>query len=267
MKMKSGKIFIVALMALIAALLSTSLAMAGGQGQNCSVSAGIQSQNSLTVPELTNGSPTVVTLNGESSKQNATSFQWAQTSGPAVALSYQYDNNTSLPVKAQFTAPSVVSSGATLKFTLTVSGCTPSISSTAEIIVNVTNVDTNLPPVASATVSPSANVSEGTTVTLDGSPSTDPDGDALTYVWTQLSGTPVALNGSGAIATFIAPNDAYPNGESLAFRLTVSDGNLSSSTDKIVNITWVNDPPKALVICPDTVDEGHPVTLGRQQIF
>ncbi|NJD57044.1 MAG: HYR domain-containing protein [Nitrospirae bacterium] len=227
----------------------------------CTATAKINPDNQ-TVPEagMVNGvmTPTTVTLNGQASDPKPNkggTYSWVQLSGPAVTLINPTDT------KPTFSAPSVGPAGATLTFQLTVTGCTPMQTSTATTTVNVTNV--NSAPVASATVSPYPFALEGEMVTLDGRSSFDPDNDALTYLWTQLpGGTPVALSGSGAVVTFIAPNDAYPSGESLTFRLTVSDGALSSSTDKIVNITWVNDPPHAAIVCPLSVNEGELVNLN-----
>jgi hypothetical protein len=198
----------------------------------------------------------LVQLNGQPSK-DPTSYSWLQTAGPSVTLS-----STTAP-KPMFTAPAVGPAGATLKFTLRVTGCSPAITSPAvETTVTVLDVaDPNQPPVAAATVSP-ASIYTGYAVTLDGSSSSDPDGNALTYSWTQMEGTAVVLSDANtAMATFTAPFAPYPDGTSLKFRLTVSDGTLQASTEQIVNVLWLNAAPEARVTCPASVDEGGEFTL------
>jgi len=63
----------------------------------------------------------------------------------------------------------------------------------------------------------------GTTITLDGSNSTDADDGITSYLWTQVDGTSVSLSDyNSEVATFTAPEtDEY--GSNLTFQLTVTD--------------------------------------------
>jgi hypothetical protein len=74
---------------------------------------------------------------------------------------------------------------------------------------------------------------EGTTVTLDGSGSSDPNGDVLTYQWTQKSGLPVTLSDPLSFQpTFVAP-DVEAIGAELVFELIVEDTGGLQGTDTI----------------------------------
>ena len=119
----------------------------------------------------------------------------------------------------------------------------------------------NLPPVASA--GPDQNVSEGTTVSLSGASSMDPEGGALTYSWSQVLGPNVTLiNPSAAQATFVPPN-VGPGGAALGFELTVTDsGGLKSADTCLVNVTWINQAPTANAGTDQSVNEGQIVTLN-----
>ena len=93
-------------------------------------------------------------------------------------------------------------------------------------------IATNRPPVAVATATPST-VDAGALVTLDGSGSSDPDGDTLTYLWEQapgVGGGGIELSDPAAVSpTFTAP--AGP--AALTFKLTVTDGRGRSDSDTV----------------------------------
>ena len=197
------------------------------------------------------GSP--VTLQGEDSfdiDNDVIDFAWTQVSGPAVTLT---GANTANPT---FDAPYFEAGGAagvvaTLTFELLVDDGFPA-DAPAEgytldnvrdtVTIEITN--TNNLPVASAGAD--QTVHENTAVALNGSLSSDPDADALTYAWTQIGGTPVVLSaGDTATLSFTAPF-VSAGGADLEFQLSVDDGYGGSSTDNVViHVQNANDPPLA----------------------
>jgi hypothetical protein len=80
-----------------------------------------------------------------------------------------------------------------------------------------------------AKVGPDKTVIGGDTVQLDASSSSDPDGDELSYQWTQIAGPPVTLSDSpGANPTFVAAQVSRQT--VLVFQLVVDDaGDLSKT--------------------------------------
>jgi len=124
-------------------------------------------------------------------------------------------------------------------------------------------VVTNHAPVASAT---DVSVTGPASVTLDGSASSDQDGDALTYKWTQVSGTSVTLsNSTSAKASFNVP--AVASNQTLVFRLTVTDAKgLSNSVDvQVVNkAPKANQAPVINAMQAVTVESGEAVSLHAQ---
>lgn len=243
------------------ALLAFGAMAAPAFAATCTVEAQV-APASLDIPDFVSVSGTLVPnakqLNASPSKpdpRDGGTYAWTVLSGPAgYALT---GANTPKPV---FTPADVGPAGATYILRLRVGGCGSSASLDYSIRVTDANaVVVNAAPhaVASATPNPAL---EGDSVLLDGSASSDPDNDALSYAWEQTGGPALTLTGANsAQAGFIAPNVAATT--SYQFRLTVSDGSLSDAATVDVNVAWTNDPPVAQLSCPLEVDEGQSVTL------
>lgn len=116
----------------------------------------------------------------------------------------------------------------------------------------------NDPPVADA--GPDQVGVRAGTITLDGSGSFDPDGDPITYQWTQVAGTAVTLaNATAARSTFTAEE-----GQSYAFRLTVRDDKGGQGIARVSIST--SAAPKVRIIrftaAPSVVRIGDSATLN-----
>ena len=118
----------------------------------------------------------------------------------------------------------------------------------------------NQPPVADA--GPDQTVDEGAVAVLSGTNSSDPEGGALSYFWEQTGGSAVVLSDPESAQPDFSTPDVGPDGESLTFRLTVSDANgLLAQDDCTVNVSWINIPPTADAGADISVDEGYEVIL------
>jgi hypothetical protein len=243
-------------------------AMAAPGGGGCDAPDARINMGSAQVPDfrLSNGVwiPNAIQINGQSSKPNPNQggqYQWSFVGTPLGTLT-----NTTDP-QPTFTPPDVTTSRqVTLRLTVTASGCPGSDSEDITLtITNVHDVVVNTAPHSVPTASP-ASVTEGMTVTLDGSQSWDAETAAnnLTYSWSQTGGPPVTLAATAnpAIKTFVAPN--FTGNTLLTFQLTVSDGALNNANTTNVNISWTNDGPVAALNCPSgvfDVNEGQLFTF------
>ncbi|MGB5582450.1 MAG: PKD domain-containing protein [Gammaproteobacteria bacterium] len=173
-----------------------------------------------------------VTLDGSGSSDSdgdSLTYDWSLTTVPAGS-------------SAALTGPTTVNPS----FTIDVAG-----TYTAELTVNDGTVNsvadeviistTNSAPLADAGADQSALVND--TVTLDGSGSTDVDGDSLTYNWS-LTTVPV-----GSSAALTGPTTVYPSftidvAGTYTAQLIVNDGTVNSIPDT-VNISTTNSAPVA----------------------
>ena len=209
-------------------------------------------------PDQTENENVAVSLDGSNSydaDDGIASILWEQIDGVPVTIT---DADMEI---ATFVTPDVGPNGESLTFQLTVTDYSGAIS-TDTCVVNVTWV--NLPPVADA--GPDQPASEGDTVTLSASNSSDPDGTVAAYLWEQTAGPAVTLSDPAAAApTFTAPV-AGADGTSLNFQLTVTDdGGLTATDSCVVNVSPsapANQPPTADAGPDQGVTAGDPVTLN-----
>jgi len=119
------------------------------------------------------------------------------------------------------------------------------------------SVPANSAPVANA--GPDQTVLVGDTVTLNGSASSDADGDALTFTWSFVS------RPAGSIAILSDPSAVNPTFQvdrpgSYTVRLTVNDGKADSAADTVI-VSTLNSRPVASAGPDQTTFVGRTVTL------
>jgi hypothetical protein len=186
---------------------------------------------------------TTIQLAGSAFDYNndALTYSWLQTSGPAVTLS-------SSSVLSPTFQPA---ERATYTFQLTVNdGKGGQASDSVNVVV------ANRPPVANAGTDQTA-VQVGQPVQLNGSASNDPDGDTLTYAWVRLSGPPATLTGANSATPGFTPASKG----TYTFQLTVNDGKGGTSTDTVVISAANRTPTASAAANPSTADVGASVQL------
>lgn len=197
---------------------------------------------------------TLVHLSGENSRDPdgaSLTYSWEQVGERTVALS----NVTS--ATPTFTSPEVLSGkGVSLLFKLTVTDET-GLTGEDFCIVNVSDSLTS--PVAEAGLD--RKVLPGEVVVLDGSGSFDPDGEIVSYSWTQILGPPVSLSQSldPSQVSFTAP---ALEDRSLIFLLMVEDKDgLRAQDTVIVNLSLPHTPPLSKAGGDQVKASGETVTL------
>lgn len=109
----------------------------------------------------------------------------------------------------------------------------------------------NGPPVADAGPDRLSGLQVGDDVILDGSASSDPDGDALSYSWS-LTTVPPGSAASLSDPTSDGPAFIADTAGTYVARLVVSDGKADSAPDD-VSIAVVVPPPKVTITAPENL--------------
>ena len=163
--------------------------------------------------------------------------------GPSVSLSGSSSPNP------KFTAPAV-NSQASLKFQLVVNNGQDN-SKPSTVTVNVQPLSPVPQPIPVADAGKPQTVNSGDIVTLDGSKSSDPNKNKMTYQWTQIAGPSVSLSGSSSPnPKFTAP--AVNSQASLKFQLVVNNGQDNSKPSTVtVNVQPINGIPSIFTLSYD----------------
>ena len=243
--MRTVKWQVVGMVATFAVLLSLAGCGGGGDGEGTPANR-LPSANAG--PDQTVDAGSTVTLDGSGSSDSdgtIASYLWEQPTGPAASLS-----NTD-QASASFVAPQVDST-VTLTFRLTV---TDDDGATASDDVSVTIQGTPANQAPNANAGPDRAVDAGSTVTLDGSGSSDSDGTIVSYLWEQTTGPTVSLsNPAQASASFVASQVEMTI--TLTFRLTVTDDDgATASDDASVTIQPQTDGPEPFVLDVSRLDD------------
>ena len=186
-----------------------------------------------------------ITLDGSSSDDldgDTLEYTWSQPSNQAIDLS---STNTATTT---FTA----ADAGTYVFTLIVSdGELEDSSSVTLELIDRSDVP-NQAPTARISVTPSPHntiLTTATEITLDGSSSSDPNGDTLTYTWSQPSNQYIDLSSSASTIAFTATTSgAY------SFTLTVDDGEFQDRAESV------------MTIYPKTIPDDFTATAGDAEV-
>ncbi len=171
--------------------------------------------------------------------------------------STDFDGSTGALFYQWFDGERLLGTGLTPTVTLTSSGTTPITlrvfnagGEFSEATAQATTTDSscstsNQPPVANAGLSQTLECTGNfsAAATLDGSGSSDPDGDALTYRWTGAPGNVLGTTSNISVTAPLTP----PGSTTTTYTLAVTDpGGLSSTAE--TNVTVQDTKPPALTL-------------------
>ncbi len=172
----------------------------------------------------------IVTLDATASSDannDKLTYVWSMAAKPASSAAVLISETS---VKPTFLADA----SGVYAFSLTVSD---GKENSAPVIVTVTASNENIRPVAHAGLD--QNVVTGSTVTVDGTASSDANNDKLTYVWSLIA-KPASSSAVLSSVTSVKPTFLADVSGVYALGLTVSDGKLSSAV-VVVTVTASNE--------------------------
>ncbi len=102
-------------------------------------------------------------------------------------------------------------------------------------------LSTNTPPAADA--GPDQTVPEGAAVQLDGSASSDPDGDTMSYRWVATSPDAILRGADTRAPSFTAPQ--VSGDTDYAFKLIVTDGSVTDTDTVVITVQDAHPAPPA----------------------
>jgi choice-of-anchor B domain-containing protein len=199
--------------------------------------SGVLAYSSNTMVIRENQSSVAVTVNRNGGSEGMVSVDYELVSQSAIAsedlesaagtLTWEDGDINPKTIDLTVIDDNLTESEETIELRLTANG-DAQVASANILIITIRDDESNLDPTAQAGEDAQYNVRQ--TVSLSGT-GQDQDNDALSYLWSQVSGSNVTLQQANENnASFVAPNTA----STLEFRLTVTDEFGAQSTDNIV---------------------------------
>jgi photosystem II stability/assembly factor-like uncharacterized protein len=208
--------------------------------QDFSISASALSPAAVSAGASATSTLTIAAANGFNGSVSlaCTSITGGGTPAPTCSLNPNSvaDGSGTSTLTVSTRAPTAASAGTPAgNYTVTVSATSGSLTHSQSITLTVRQAPV-MPPVANAGPNQTVECSghNGTPVTLDGSRSTDPDGDNLTYLWKNSGGT--VIGNSAVIRQTLGVG-------TFTFSLTVTDTEGLSSTANITVVVHDTKPP------------------------
>jgi hypothetical protein len=168
----------------------------------------------------------VTTLDGSASSDpdgDPITYLWSLDSAPAGSMEVLYDDTAVNPtftadLDGDYTISLIVSDGVE--------------NSIADVItLTASSVAVNNPPIADAGAD--TNVATGVTVILDGSNSSDPDGDPISYLWSLVT-RPATSTAVLSSAIAVKPSFVADIAGEYRVDLVVNDGTVDSTADSVI---------------------------------